>query len=84
MNYNDVDDVVDDVVDDGFIQADCTAQVVFHEDFSIQEIASEMRFSLSSGILFTRSKINLKIKINRFFSPIHILKDQRFETFCSF
>ena len=78
MNYNDVDDVVDDVVDDGFIQADCTAEVVFHEDFSIQEFDSEMRFSLSSGILFTRSKINLKIKINRFFSPIHIFEGPTF------
>ena len=78
MNYNDGVDVVDDVVDDGFIQADCTAEVVFHEDFSIQEIASEMRFSLSNGILFTRSKINLKIKINRFFSPIHIFEGPTF------
>ena len=77
MNYNDCVDV-DDVVDDGFIQADCSAEVVFHEDFSIQEIASEMRFSLSSGILFTRSKINLKIKINRFFSPIHIFEGPTF------
>ena len=77
MNYNDGVDV-DDVVDDGFIQADCSAEVVFHEDFSIQEIASEMRFSLSNGILFTRSKINLKIKINRFFSPIHIFEGPTF------